>query len=86
MNKHITDLDPKLSRCKWITFTYTSKETTYMTKLLKYTNLKIAYRTNNSIELNLKPKVQTTNKYLASGIYKLTCADCGKPYVRGQRG
>jgi hypothetical protein len=56
-----------------------------MTKLLKHTNLKIAYKKNNSTELNLKPKVQTTNKYLASGVYKLTCADCGKAYV-GQTG
>jgi hypothetical protein len=52
-----------------------------MTILLKHTNLKIAYRKNNSTELNLKPKVQITNKYLASGVYKLTCADCGKAYV-----
>jgi hypothetical protein len=64
-----------------ITFTYTIKETIYTTKLLKHTNLKIAYRTNNSIELNLKPKVQTTNKYLASGVYKLACAECGNTYV-----
>jgi hypothetical protein len=56
-----------------------------MTTLLKHTNLKTAYRTNNSIESDLEPKVQTTNKYLASGVYKLTCADCGKPYV-GQTG
>jgi hypothetical protein len=46
-----------------------------MAKLVKHTNLKIAYRTNNSSELNLKPKVQITNKYLASGVYKLTSAD-----------
>jgi hypothetical protein len=62
-------------------FTYTGQETTYITKLFKHTNLKFAYRTNNSIELNLKPKAQTTNKHLTSGIYKLTCADCGRPYV-----
>jgi hypothetical protein len=56
-----------------------------MTKLLKHINLKTAYRTNNSTELNLKPEVQTTNKYFASCVYNLTCADCGKLYV-GQTG
>jgi regulator of PEP synthase PpsR (kinase-PPPase family) len=40
---------------RWATFTYIGKETTYITKLFKHTNLKITYRTNNSIEQNLKP-------------------------------
>jgi hypothetical protein len=62
---------------KQTSFTYTGQEATYITKLFKHTNLKIAYRTTNSIELNLKPKAQTTNKHLTSGIYKLTCTDCG---------
>jgi hypothetical protein len=62
-------------------FTYIDQDTTYTTKLFKHINLKIGYRTNNSIELNLKPKAQTTNKHVTSGIYKLTCADCGRAYV-----
>jgi len=62
-------------------FTYIGQETTYITKLFKHTSLKIAHRTNNSTELNLKPKAQTTNKHLISGVYKLTCADCGRAYV-----
>jgi hypothetical protein len=61
-------------------FTYIGQEITYNTKLFKHTNLKIVYRTN-SIELNLKPKAQTTNKHLTSGTYKLICADCGRAYV-----
>jgi hypothetical protein len=56
-----------------------------MTTLLKHRNLKTAHIMNNSIELNLKPEVQTVNKCLASGVYKLNCADCGKAYV-GQTG
>jgi len=43
-------------------FNLFGKETTYITKVFKHTNLRIAYRTNNSIEENLKPKTQTTNK------------------------
>jgi len=56
-----------------------------MIKIFKHTNLKIVYRTNNSNEENLKPKTQTTNKFMAIGVYKLSCSDCGKAYV-GQTG
>jgi hypothetical protein len=75
---------------EWIGFTQTNrlaspiqakKLHTLPNYLTHLKNLKIAYRTNNSIELNLKPKAQTTNKHLTSGIYKLTCAECGRAYV-----
>jgi hypothetical protein len=68
-------------RCKRATFTYIGKETTYITELFKNANLKTAYITNISIELNLKPRVQTTKKYLTSGVHKLTYPDCGKTYI-----
>ena len=35
---------------EWATFTYTGKQTKYITKLFKNTNLKIAYKTNNTLE------------------------------------
>ena len=35
----------------------------------------------NSIQGNLNPEPRITNTFLASGIYKLTCADCGKGYI-----
>jgi hypothetical protein len=34
---------------KWATFTYTGSETKFITKLFKNTNLKIAYKTVNTI-------------------------------------
>jgi hypothetical protein len=34
---------------KWATFTYTGSETKFITKLFKNTNLKIAYKTSNTI-------------------------------------
>ena len=73
---------------KWATFTYIGKETTYITNLLKNTDLKIAMRTNNSIQKILMHNKQLTNKadkYTPSGVYKLTCPDCNKTYV-GQTG
>ena len=33
----------------WATFTYIGKQTTYITKLFKNTNVKIAFRTQNTI-------------------------------------
>jgi hypothetical protein len=41
----------------WATFTYIAKETTYITKIFKHANIKIAYLTNNTIQL---PKTVTT--------------------------
>jgi hypothetical protein len=54
-------------------FNLLGKETIYITKIFKSTTLKLAYRTNNSIEENLKPKTQTTNKFMACGVQTLTC-------------
>lgn len=84
INKSITNLEQTLSRHKWSTFTHIYKTTTYITKWFQHTNLKKVPTENNSIKLNLKPKVRNTDKYFASGVYKFTCADCGKAYV-GQR-
>ena len=81
MNKHIMNSDLETLRYKWDTFTYIGKEITYITKPFKHANLKIAYITNNSMELNITPRVQITKKYLSTGVYKLTCPDCGKVYV-----
>jgi len=63
---------------KWITFTYTGKETTYITNLFKRTNLKIAFHKNNTIYSQLTQKHHKTDKYTQSGVYRLTCPDCNK--------
>jgi hypothetical protein len=69
----------------WATFTYTGKETSRITKLFSKTNIKIGFRTNNSILTPLARKEQNTDIYSKSGVYKLTCPDCGKAYI-GQTG
>ena len=73
------------SRHKWATFTYIGKETLYITNTFKHTDLKIAFRTNNTIENLLKQRNRIPNKFSSSGVYKLTCPDCHKAYV-GQTG
>ena len=80
-----TDKTTQPEKQKWTTFTYTGRETTYITNIFKKTNLKIAYKTNNTIDKRLTHKTHKTDKYTQSGIYKLTCPVCNKAYV-GQTG
>ena len=49
----------------------------------KYSNklTKIAYCTNNTIQDNLVLKTQNHDKLSSSGVYKLTCPDCGRAYI-----
>jgi hypothetical protein len=69
----------------WCTFIYTGRETAYITKLFKHTNVRIAFRTNNNIWKHLSQPPPVQDKYKQSGVYKLTCPDCGKAYI-GQTG
>jgi hypothetical protein len=70
---------------KWATFTYTGKQTRTIAKLFKKTNIRIAYRTNNTIRNHLQNKEHNTDKYSHSGIYGLKCSSCQMKYV-GQTG
>ena len=58
------------------------KETTFITNLFRKVNIKIAFQTNNTIQNLLMHKQQTSDIYSRSGVYKSTCPDCGKAYVR----
>jgi hypothetical protein len=68
---------------KWAIFTYTGRETKNATKVLKDANITIAYKTKNTIEHILRPKLSTTteNIYNSSGIYQLQRLDCPKKYT-----
>ena len=66
---------------KWATFTYVRKETTFITNLFKKTDIKIAFRTNTTIQKLLMHNQQTSDILSRSGVYKLTCPDCNKAYV-----
>jgi hypothetical protein len=56
---------------KLTTFTYTGPESTYITKLFKHINLKIAYCTSNNIQSYLTQNTHTKEIYAQSGVYKL---------------
>jgi hypothetical protein len=65
-------------------FTYFGHETHKITKIFKDTQLKIAFRTNNTIQQHLFAK-QPKNTTNTSGIYRMKCLDCPQQYI-GQTG
>jgi hypothetical protein len=72
------------SNQKWVTFTYTGIYIRKITKFFKNMNIKIAFRTNNTID-RILGKNYAINKYDKGGIYKLTCQTSQKVYI-GQTG
>ena len=60
---HTTQKEPPLkTQQKWATFTYTGKETTYITNIFKQTDIKIAFRTNNTLDRLLLMKEPPPDK------------------------
>ena len=53
---------------RWATFTDVGKETTYITNIFKHSDLRIAYRTNNTLHNHLVHKNQNPNKFVLSGV------------------
>jgi hypothetical protein len=82
--KQNLEVDTDNLKTKWVTFTYNGKNTKKITKLFKDTKLKIAYRTQNTIQNILKPQ-STIEKYNNSGIYLMKCNECPLKYI-GQTG
>jgi hypothetical protein len=73
---------PRKPKQKWASFTYVGKETFYITNLFRKTELKISFRTTITIGNLLSHKNPTPDKFSLLGVYKLTCPDCNKAYVR----
>ena len=71
---------------KWAKFTYIGKETRFITKLFKDTNIRNAFIANNTIGKHLTMEQKTPQcKYNKNGVYQLTCPDCKMKYT-GQTG
>ena len=63
----------------WAKFTFFGKETRTITKLFKDTQLRVAFKVNNTINKRLAPKPGNKNpqqQLERSGVYCLTCPDC----------
>jgi hypothetical protein len=63
---------------KWVTFTYYSTLVRKVTNLFKNIDIRIAFRTNNTI---YQPLGQKTGNQNPSGIYEIKCNTCGLNYV-----
>jgi hypothetical protein len=78
----------KYNNKKRTIFTYIGRETRRITKIFKTTNLKIAFKTTNTIQnhlCNLKERNHRKDPFHNSGIYQLTCKECNQKYI-GQTG
>jgi hypothetical protein len=63
---------------KWVTFNYYSPLVRKVNNLFKHTDIRIAFRTNNTIYQQLACKTGNQNP---SGICKIKCNTCGLNYV-----
>jgi hypothetical protein len=70
---------------QWATFTYIGKHTGFITKLFKSTNIKTAYKTQNTIGKKLQKGNQKDDKYDNAGVYKLKFQYCTQ-YCNAQVG
>jgi hypothetical protein len=76
--------DTQSQETEWAIFTYNGKETRKITKLFRDTKLKIALRTNSTLQNVLRSQPQI-NKYNKCGIDQMGCKGCSMKYV-GRRG
>jgi hypothetical protein len=53
--------DPQHQKTKWTIFTYSVKETRQITKLFRDTEIRIAFRTRNTIQNTVKPPHKQIN-------------------------
>ena len=83
LKKHKHESTTKEPNQKWVPFTYFGPAVRRITNLFKDCNIKIAFRTTNSIQKQLSK--DPSNLQNPSSIYKLKCNTCNKMYV-GQSG
>jgi hypothetical protein len=89
MHKHIiVDNTPKKSTetktKKWAIFTFHSP-IIQVINIFRDTNLKITFRTNNTLQSILNTRQHNKNTYTQSGVYKVVCHTCSNSYI-GQTG
>jgi FtsZ-interacting cell division protein YlmF len=71
--KQNTSTNPQHQTPRWATFTYSEKETRNITKIFKDTKIKIAFRTQNTVQNIVKQHPQKTCN--DSRIYQMKCLD-----------
>jgi hypothetical protein len=68
-----------IQKDKWITFTDFGPSVRIISMLFRNTNMKVTFRTSNTIKHHVKIK------QLVSGLYQMACKDCPLKYI-GQMG
>jgi nitrous oxidase accessory protein NosD len=69
----------KKSQTRCVKFIYVAKRTKFIAKLFKNANLKISFKTKNTIgKLINNNKTINPNKFNKCGIYQLICQDCNR--------
>jgi hypothetical protein len=68
---------PLKDKRKWATFTYFGPDTRIFTKLFRDTNIKIAFKTVNTIQHHLRAREAMGDACNQSGIYQLECNERG---------
>ena len=86
MKKQIQNKTPKdktnKNKKKWVTFTYHSPAVRKITNLFRHTDIKIAFKTTNTIQHQTRQKShKTIPDYNKSGIYSLMCKTSNTAYI-----
>jgi hypothetical protein len=67
---------------KWATFTYHSSKDRKITTPFKQTDIKLAFKSTNTLQQLTKTKNhETTQDHDKSGTYKLKCKTCNRAYI-----
>lgn len=69
----------------YVTIPYIGNISNELNKLFRNTNIKLAFRTNNTLKLKLESEKTKTSTYSNAGVYKISCEECDKFYI-GQTG
>jgi len=78
-----SDRKENINNTKWATFAYYSSKVRKITNLFKHTDIKGAFKNNNTISQILRPKATNNSPiYNKCGIHKLTCKTCQHVYMR----
>jgi hypothetical protein len=79
-------IEPLTTRkSKWVTFTYFGPCVRTITKFFCNTELKVAFKINNTIKHHIRVRDKTTDVYNRSEVYQMECKECPLKYA-GQTG
>ena len=70
------------TQTRWAKLTYVGRQTKFTTKLFKNSNLKVSFKTENTVgNLLTQNRNINPNKFNKCGVRLLTCHDCNRKYI-----